>query len=105
MGSTRVEAASRPGFEIGFRDEETVSTIATHDPAPASAASDEAAATSFKRIDSIPLFCTLSTAAHRQLARKRVEEYHMGPCSQMLLLGGLCPLTLIKTSMFGEYSN
>jgi len=76
-----------------------------HDPAPTIAASDEAAATSFRRIDSIPLFCTFSIPAHPQVARKRVEGYHMEPWSQMLLTGGVCILELIDTSRFGDYPN
>lgn len=51
------------GFEIGFSDEKTVSTIAMHEPAPTTAANVDIPATSFKRIDSVSPVLSLSVNA------------------------------------------
>ena len=69
-GSNKVKATSKPGLEIGLREEKTVRMIAMHEPAPANAASNAAINTSFRRMGSLPLFlvcleCPLANSARR----------------------------------------
>ena len=54
-GSRKITAARMPGEEKGFRDEKAANTMAMHEPAPATAASDEAANISFRRIVGLQL--------------------------------------------------
>jgi hypothetical protein len=55
MGSKRVEVTSKPGLDHAFTAK-TPNTSAMQEPAPAIAASNEAASTSFNRIRARSLF-------------------------------------------------
>jgi len=56
VGSKKVKLISKPGLEMGLREEKTVRMIAMHEPAPTNAASNAAINTSFRRMASLPLF-------------------------------------------------
>jgi hypothetical protein len=49
-GSRNVAPTSKPGFATGLSEEKTTCKMAMQEPAPASAASDEAPITNFRRI-------------------------------------------------------
>jgi hypothetical protein len=55
VGSNKVKPTSKPGLDMGLREEKAVRMIAMHEPAPVIAASNAAINTSFRRMKSLPL--------------------------------------------------